>query len=250
MAGTPIVNGFRSAMRALAIRAAGNSIASVLVGWSQTLDAKILRDDPSLDPISNRFSGPAIYVFWHEYMLVPCCMRRDTGLVLLASRHRDADWLIGLANGFGYDAVRGSTANGGAQAVLKIVKQLRGKSLVITPDGPLGPRRVASSGCIYLASLLGIPIVPLGCGYENPWRFQRAWDCFAIPKPGSRVRSIMGEAIRVPKKISRDEVEAMRGKVESDLEAVTLQAESWAQSGESIDSEAPFFAASAGTIHL
>ncbi len=244
------MNRLRAALRRITIRVVGNSIASSLVGWSQTLDAKILRHDPTLDPVSDQFTGPAIYVFWHEYMLVPCCMRRDTGLVLLASRHRDADWLIGLASGFGYDAVRGSTANGGAQAVLKIVKQLRGKSLVITPDGPLGPRRIASSGCIYLASLLGIPIVPLGCGYDSPWRFEKAWDCFAVPKPGSRVRSIMAEAIRVPKKISREEVESFRLAVESSLESATVQAEKWAQGGESIEGESPFFAAPAGTLTL
>lgn len=60
----------------------------------------------------------------------------------------------------------------------------------------------------------------------------------------------MAEAIRVPKKISREEVESFRLAVESSLESATVQAEKWAESGESIDGESPFFAAPAGTITL
>ncbi|MEZ6087245.1 MAG: hypothetical protein R3C05_04300 [Pirellulaceae bacterium] len=43
----------------------------------------------------------------------------------------------------------------------------------MTPDGPRGPRRELATGCIYLASRLQLPIVPLGLGYDRPWRLQR-----------------------------------------------------------------------------
>lgn len=225
-------------------------MATALAGWTETLDCKIYRYEPWLDPVSNKFPGAAIFVFWHEYMLVPCCMRRGTHLVLLASKHRDADWLISLAKAFEYDAVRGSSTKGGAQAVLKIVKQLRGKSLVITPDGPLGPRRVVSNGCIYLSSLLGIPIVPLACGYNKPWRIEGAWDKFALPRFGSRVRMIMGKSISVPKKVDKDGVEEYRARLEQELLAGTYEAEEWADSGSSRLGEQPMFAAKLASLHL
>ena len=99
----------RSTLRSGCIRSVGNMMAAGIVGWIQTLDSKILRYDPYADPVMRGFKGPAIFVFWHEYMLVPCWARRGCDLVLLASRHRDADWLLGLASSFGYEAVRGST---------------------------------------------------------------------------------------------------------------------------------------------
>ncbi len=225
-------------------------MAASLTGWISTLDCRILRKEPWLDPVSSDFQGPAIYVFWHEYMLVPCCMRQGTNLVLLASKHKDADWLLGLAKAFGYDAVRGSTTSGGARAVLKIVKELQGKSLVITPDGPLGPRRIVSNGCVYLSSLLGIPIVPLACGYQKPWRIQRAWDKFALPRFGSRVRMIMDYSIEVPKKVTREEVESYRLMLEERLLASTLEAEEWANSGKTRAGEQPMFHAKLGSVKL
>lgn len=225
-------------------------MASILAGWTGTLDCKIYRHEPWLDPVSNQFPGAAIFVFWHEYMLVPCCLRRGTKLVLLASRSKDADWLIALGKAFEYDAVRGSSTRGGTQAVLKIVKQLKGKSLVITPDGPLGPRRVVSNGCIYLSSLLGLPIVPLACGYDRPWRIQNAWDKFAFPRVGSRVRMIMAKSILVPKKVDKDGVEEYRLMLENDLLNATYEAEEWAHSGSTKAGEQPMFPAKLASLQL
>lgn len=233
----------RASLRSGSIRSVGNMMAAGIVGWIQTLDSKIIRYDPLADPVVRGFKGPAIFVFWHEYMLVPCWARRGCDLVLLASRHRDADWLLGLASSFGYEAVRGSTSRGGAEAVLTIVRQLKGKSLVITPDGPLGPRRQVSSGCIYLSSLLGIPIVPLGCGYDRPWRFQRTWDQFACPRFGSRARIVLDHPIQAPKKLGKDGVEEYRQLVEQRLSNVTSIAEEWAIDGSTKAGEEPFYCA-------
>ena len=57
--------------------------------------------------------------------------------------------------------------------------------LVITPDGPRGPRRQVQAGMVYLAARTGVPIVPVGIGYDRPWR-TKSWDRFAVPRPGVR----------------------------------------------------------------
>jgi lysophospholipid acyltransferase (LPLAT)-like uncharacterized protein len=207
------------------------------------MDNRIIRDEPLCDPVMIGYQGPAIFLLWHEYLLLPSCARQGCDLVMLVSRSGDADWLVGFASHFGHGAVRGSSRKGGSEAILTIVKQLKGKSLVITPDGPQGPRREVASGCIYMASLLGTPIVPLGCGYDRPWRFKKSWDQFAVPRPGSRARIRLGRAIHVPKKLGRDGVEDYRQIVQASMTQMTAEAEQWATTGETRLDETPFYIA-------
>ena len=102
--------------------------------------------------------------------------------------------------------------------------------LTITPDGPRGPRRKLAVGPIYLASQLGLPIVPLGFGIDRPWR-AKSWDSFAVPKPFSQIRSIVGPEIHVPKNIERDDLEHYRQATETLLTDLTVESEQWAESG-------------------
>ena len=112
-------------------------------------------------------------------------------------------------------------------------------SLGITPDGPKGPRREMALGAVYLASRLQKPIVPVGFGYERPFRLN-TWDQFAIPKPGSRVRAIMGPKIIIPRKADRDELEASRVSIADNITRLTMICEESANSGKSIESEEIF----------
>jgi len=47
-----------------------------------------------------------------------------------------------------------------------------GADLVVTPDGPKGPRQVAKLGVVQLAKATGLPIVPLAfsCSKKNSSR--------------------------------------------------------------------------------
>ena len=94
-------------------------------------------------------------------------------------------------------------------------------------------------GPIYLASLLGLPIVPVGCAIDNPYRLG-TWDRFAIPKPFSRVRMIFGPKIRIPRKLKRKQLEASRVSVQGFMNDLCDHAESWACSGQKMVGEQPF----------
>jgi hypothetical protein len=102
--------------------------------------------------------------------------------------------------------------------------------LAITPDGPRGPRRQCAQGPIYLASTLQLPLVPLGLGYDRPWRTS-SWDRFAVPRPFSRARAIMGPAITIPPHLDRSDIENCRMRVERLLTALSDEAAEWASSG-------------------
>ncbi len=234
----------------MTMRWGGTLLAFGIRAWMRTLDARIACYDPTMDPAVACFNGPAIYVVWHEYLALPPCNRRGCDVTMLLSQHRDAHWLTEVINQFGFKTVRGSTSRGGVQAILQIRRNNRGTSLVITPDGPRGPRRELSSGCVFLSGLLGIPIVPLGCGFDRPWRNTGAWDKFAIPRPSSRARIVLGPAIQVPRKLSKDEIEEYRRYIESMLVAVTQEAETWAADGNKRVGERGFFPVPQGAIQL
>lgn len=195
-----------------------------------TLDTRIVDYEENCDASLQEFRGQVIYVLWHEYFLLPTAMTGGCNLTLLIGTHPDADWLGEIARSFGFDTVRGSSNKGGIKAILKYTREHRDTSLVMTPDGPRGPRRVLSPGCIQLASFLQIPIVPTGIGYDRPRRYP-TWDRFALPRPGSRARFILGPRVYIPRKLTDPQVNQWRDYVESMVHQLGDEAESWALDG-------------------
>lgn len=211
------------------IRCGGFSAASAIRSWMGTLDYRALFYDRDVDPVSGN-QRPRIYVFWHEYILLPLYLRGHCDLTMLLSQHRDADILERVAYHLGFDCVRGSTNRGSIVALRELTRRGQDRHLTITPDGPRGPRRCLAQGPIYLASKLQLPLIPLGFGYDRPWRV-KSWDRFAIPRPFSRGRAIMGPAITIPANLNRSESENCRQRVENLLNRITHEAETWAASG-------------------
>lgn len=205
-----------------------------LNAWMATLNYRSYRYDPAADPADASSTGPNIYVFWHEYIPFPVYTRPNSRLAMLLSQHQDAEILSHMAHFAGLETVRGSTSRGGTAALRELIERGKGMSLAITPDGPRGPRRHLAQGCIYLSSRLQIPIVPLGIGYDRPWRNAKSWDRFAIPRPFSRCRAILGPRIRIPPDIGRSELEHQRQWVQHQLQSLTHQAEQWAEQNLSI----------------
>lgn len=220
-----------SAIKRLGTKLSGLLACRGLCHLMSTLDYQALFYDPTVDPVNPGYHGPAIYIFWHEYIPFPFYLRPHCDYAMLVSRHRDADLLSEAARHMGYETVRGSTKRGGGTALRELFRRGRTMNLVITPDGPRGPRRTLASGCIYLASRMQIPLVPFGIGYNRFWRLP-TWDRFAIPKPYSRARSLVGPRIYVPSGLDREGIERERTRVEGILNRLTVEAEQWADSGE------------------
>jgi len=211
------------------VRLAGYVAAQGIRAWMSTLRYRALWHDQTVDP---RFESaqPRIYVFWHEYILLPLYLRPHCNLAMLLSRHKDADILARVAHLTGFGCVRGSSNKGATAALLELTHRGKNTHLTITPDGPRGPRRKMAIGPIYLASRLGLPIVPLGFGLDRPWRM-KSWDSFAVPRPFSQARGIIGQEIHIPSGIERNELELHRQEVEQRLTDLTVEAEQWAASG-------------------
>lgn len=114
-----------------------------------------------------------ILAFWHAQQLMIPIGYRGTGSHVLISQHGDGEIIARIIARFGHDAVRGSSTRGGAGALRAMIKLGRsGRDVVVTPDGPKGPRQVAKLGVIHLAKATGLPIVPLAfaCSKKNSLR--------------------------------------------------------------------------------
>ena len=111
-----------------------------------------------------------ILAFWHAQQLMVPTGYRGTGANVLISQHQDGEIIARIISRFGHRAVRGSSTRGGALALRELIRLGRsGADLVVTPDGPKGPRQVAKLGVVQLAKATGLPIVPLAfsCSKKN-----------------------------------------------------------------------------------
>lgn len=202
----------------------------VLSRWMRTLDYKTIYQDPALDPAITRPSARRfVYVFWHEYILLPLYLRGHCDLCMLVSSHHGTNVLCRVARHWGFDVVRGSSNRDPIRGTRDMIRSGWSRHLTLTPDGPRGPRREFSPGAIVMASRLGIPIVCLGFGVDRAWRLS-SWDRFAIPRPYARARCVMSAPLEVPPGLSSTAREHYRVRAASLLEVVTAQAETWAQS--------------------
>ena len=216
----------------------GLGVTTLIWQWMRTLDYQAAFYDPAADVVHPDFRGPAIYLFWHEYIPAPFYLRPHARIALLVSRHTDAELLSQAARLVGFQTVRGSTGRGGTTALRELFAKGRRINLAITPDGPRGPRRQLSAGPIFLSSKLGVPLVIIAVGYDRPWRLP-TWDRFAVPRPHSRCRIIMSPFLQIPPDLDRECLEQYRRQTESLFLRLTDEAESWAASGERLSLQQP-----------
>ncbi|MCU0981654.1 MAG: hypothetical protein MUF25_21090, partial [Pirellulaceae bacterium] len=57
------------------------------------------------------------------------------------------------------------------------------------------------------------------------------WDRFALPRPYSRARLVVGPRLHVPADLDREGLEWHRQQMEATLNQLTTEAERWAESG-------------------
>ena len=111
-----------------------------------------------------------ILAFWHGQQLMIPLGYRGPHPEILISRHRDGEIIYRIIKRFGFGAVRGSTTRGGHGVLRQLIRLGRqGVDLVITPDGPKGPRHCVQPGVVALAKFTGLPIIPLAfaCSKKN-----------------------------------------------------------------------------------
>ena len=168
-----------------------------------------------------------ICAFWHGRLLMMPFAYPGQRVVILISQHRDGEYISRIARALGFQVIRGSATRGGVRALRQIIRALKeGLNLVITPDGPKGPRAKVKSGVIEIARLTGAPIVPVSFSAVRR-RFLKSWDAFLLPLPFSRAVYIWGEPIYVEPMATKEEVAKYQDILAERLDLLTMQADEY-----------------------
>ena len=167
---------------------------------------------------------PFIICFWHNRSMMQMCFwESDISFHMLNSPHRDGQLFAHTIGYFGLKTIAGSTSKRGTEALREILSALKkGHCVGLTPDGPRGPRFVASEGIVQIAKLSGMDIVPCASATTRR-KVWNSWDRFIVALPFGRGAMVIGEPIKPPQ--SKEELEAVRQLVEKSLQDVTDQAD-------------------------
>lgn len=132
-----------------------------------------------------------ICVTWHgELLMTPQAYRKvhpGHKASAMISQHFDGEIIAGTLGMLKIRPLRGSSKRGAKKVLLEAFRSVRsGEEVLITPDGPRGPRHSMSDGAVALALKSKLPIFVMNYQCSSYWQL-KSWDKFTIPKPFSRI---------------------------------------------------------------
>lgn len=189
------------------------------------------RHDPALLGLL-RSRDRAIYAVWHQDFVYTLGYvsrynaRRPT--YVLASASRDGGMAVAAASSMGFrGAVRGSSARGGARALLglhRLARKGRG-SIAVVCDGPRPPARHLQTGVLHLARDTGVPLWLIRTSYDPVTTLEHTWARFQIPNLFARAVARAYGPVHVPPDLDRAGLEALRADLESRLNQLADEAD-------------------------
>ena len=196
-----------------------------------------LLGEPHLAAALGDTGRPILAAFWHERLpMMPMLWLRARAAEprlaavrahVLVSRHRDGRFIGDIVRRFRLELVHASTSRGGAAGMRRLLRVLgEGDMVVITPDGPRGPRRSAAPGVAQLAALAGIPVLPCAARTSRA-RILGSWDRMVLPLPFARGVLVMGPPVAVERATPLDALPA----IEAALTAACDAADAWVAAG-------------------
>ena len=209
-------------------RLAGRIGARVMRAWTSTLRCRADFLGQNTDARNPSLQERFIYAMWHEEIFGMFAFRSVAPITVLVSPSADGDILTQMLQSYGIHTVRGSSTQGGLQAVDEVLKLNMQSHLVVAPDGPRGPQRKVKRGIVYLSSWTQLPIVPLGLAFRRAWRV-KSRDRTFLPVPGTMLCVVGGPIITVPAGLDKWAMEAYRVQIERTITTASDAAQAWAQ---------------------
>lgn len=177
------------------------------------------------NPFDRQTSEGFIYCVWHDMITFPLFVGRHERTVALVSGHQDGSHLAAGLRLLGIGLVRGSTSRSGAGAMRQLLRLPKNTRVVLTPDGPRGPRRQIKGGLIFLAMHADRAIVPTAFAARRSWKIPGSWTDLTIPKPFTVVYALSGPAIRVAPNASPEDLAAAQVMLQAQMDSLASQAE-------------------------
>ena len=175
-------------------------------------------------------SSPFIAAMWHgQHTMISFMRRPHDRIATIISRSPDGNIntmalermgvRVMRASGARGREVRDARAKGGAEGLRAMVKALKGgETVAFSADVPK-VSRVCDAGIIMLARFSGRPIIPVAVVTSRHIRFN-SWDRACLGLPFGRGAMVFGEAIHVPREVEPAAVDALRARVQAELNRV------------------------------
>jgi len=187
-------------------------------------------ETPGTNPYDKLVRDRFFYCVWHDSMIIPAFGGKHRCTAALTSLHADGTFVAHVLRLVGMSAIRGSTNRIRPGAIRQLIRTTEDKHIVVTPDGPRGPRRQMSVGIVFLASHTGRAVVPTAYSCSRCWKIKGSWTDQVIPKPFAKVFLLAGDPINVPPSLGRDELQQYATLVQTEMDRLNAEAERLAAS--------------------
>lgn len=133
-----------------------------------------------------------LFISWHgELLFCPplyhVLREKPLHVSAIVSQHFDGEIIAKVLALFDIKSLRGSSSKGGSAVFRQGLKALHdNQELLLTPDGPRGPRHTLHEGIIALAQASKLPVCVVTISPNRYWQL-KSWDKFMIPKPFSTI---------------------------------------------------------------
>lgn len=173
-----------------------------------------------------------IALTWHSrfLMLTAAWKADELDPYVMISRSRDGAVVAGTCKALGLKTIRGSAPKkgkykGGDKAAAAAMTALRsGGCVVITPDGPRGPRQRLGEGPLRLARATGAPLMPCTFAVARRKAFD-SWDRFILPKLFGKGLILWGTPVDVAPDTDDADLETIRMSIETEMNALLSEAD-------------------------
>lgn len=141
-----------------------------------------------------------VMVLWHNRIIVMCeffhryLPKRRYAAFL--SKSRDGEPIARVIQKYAFGSCIRVAHDARHQALREAINYLNNTQgiLLITPDGPKGPRYKIKPGAFLAAKKADAPLVAFTWEATRYWEF-KTWDKFRLPKPFSTVKMILSPPI-------------------------------------------------------
>lgn len=196
--------------RLIRLAAVQRLLAGLVVAYARILRATLRWEVENRSAMDAAVASPsgALALFWHGRISLAVAgvdFLGDKPRRVMISLSRDGDFISMAAERLSVPVIRGSTGKGdriagkgGGTAYRQAIEFLRaGGAVLLTPDGPRGPREVLAPGAVRLAAAAGVPVFLAGLA-ARPSIKLRSWDGARLALPFARARLIVDGPLAAP----------------------------------------------------
>lgn len=194
-----------------------------VVYW--TCKTSIIEKENSEHPYKETDDRRYLYCVWHDHAAMSSFISQPQNASALTSRHTDGTYIANLLRFRNIKAIRGSSNRGGALALRQLMKEAEKHHVVITPDGPQGPRRKIKHGILFLASHSGRTIIPTTFACSRYWLVKAKWTDMMVPKPFAKIICFAGTPISIPENVTEEQREYFEQEITSQMHQLEREAE-------------------------